>query len=80
MPTFFIVFGLRFFIYSEEHLPVHVHVQKGRAKAKFTLEPEVELFENKGLKAQELSLAKSIIEENREIIIAEWKKHLGKKK
>ena len=46
MPTFFIIFGLRFFVYSEEHLPIHVHVQKGRAKAKFYLEPEMKLVEN----------------------------------
>ena len=78
MPTFFIVFGLRFFVYSEEHLPIHIHVQKGRAKAKFQIEPEVKLIENKGLKVQEISLAKSLIEENKELIIKNWKEHLKK--
>ncbi|MBE6243946.1 MAG: DUF4160 domain-containing protein [Bacteroidales bacterium] len=28
MPTILFLFGLRFFFYSEEHLPVHVHVEK----------------------------------------------------
>jgi hypothetical protein len=79
MPTFFNAFGLRFFIYSEEHKPLHVHVQKGRAKAKFTVEPTIELVENSGLKAQEVSLAKSLIEENRKLIIERWNEHLNKR-
>ena len=78
MPTLFNALGLRFFIYSEEHLPIHVHVQKGRAKAKFAVVPNVELVENKGFKVQELSLAKSLIEENRELIIKRWEEHLNK--
>ena len=78
MPTLFIIFGLRFYFYSEEHLPIHVHVQKGKGKAKFVVEPEVELVESKGLKAQEISLAKSIVEENRDVIIERWKSHLNK--
>ncbi|MDR1779796.1 MAG: DUF4160 domain-containing protein [Tannerella sp.] len=75
MPTLFIVFGLRFYFYSEEHLPIHVHVQKGRGKAKFKIDPEVEFVESKGLKVQEISLAKSIVEENKELIMAQWRKH-----
>jgi hypothetical protein len=39
MPTLFIFFGLRFYFYSEEHLPVHVHVQNVDGKAKFNVEP-----------------------------------------
>ena len=76
MPTLFIIFGLRFYFYSEEHLPIHVHVQKGKGRAKFIVEPEVELVENIGLKAQEISLAKSLVEENREVIIERWKSHI----
>ena len=77
MPTLFSFFGLRFFFYSEEHLPIHIHVQKGKAKAKFVVEPNVELVENKGLKAQEVSLARSIVEENRDLIISRWKEHIN---
>jgi len=80
MPTFFNAFGLRFFIYSEEHQPIHIHVQKGRAKAKFIVVPSVEIIENKGLKSQELSLAKSLIEENQKLIIERWNEHLNKLK
>ncbi|GHS93453.1 hypothetical protein FACS1894139_07310 [Planctomycetales bacterium] len=73
MPTLFSFFGMRFQFYSREHLPVHIHVVKGKAVAKFALEPEVALVENNGLKSSEVKLAESIIEENRETIIANWR-------
>ncbi|MBO6247884.1 MAG: DUF4160 domain-containing protein, partial [Bacteroidales bacterium] len=49
MPTVFIVFGFIFRFYSNDHAPIHIHVIKGRARAKFTIAP-VELVENYGLK------------------------------
>ena len=56
MPTIFILFGLRFMFYANDHEPIHIHVVKGDAKAKFTIFP-VKLVENYGLKASELKLA-----------------------
>lgn len=73
MPTLFSIFGLRFYVFTEEHKPIHIHVRKGKAKAKFALEPNIKLLENQGFKDQEISLAKSLVEENKEIIIAHWK-------
>ena len=34
MPTLFTVFGIRFYFYLDEHLPIHVHVDCGGKKAK----------------------------------------------
>ena len=62
MPTIFIIFGYRFQFYSNDHTPTHVHVVKGRSKAKFNIFP-VELVDNKGFKPQEVKLIESIIEE-----------------
>jgi len=45
-------------------------------EAKFEVE-EVKLILNKGLKNKDIALAISIIEENREIIIAKWKEYHG---
>ncbi len=61
MPTLFIFFGLRFYFYSEEHLPIRIHVQIADRKAKFNVEPEIELVYNKGLKKKDLKLAEKII-------------------
>lgn len=73
MPTIFVLFGFRFMFYSNDHEPIHVHVVKGNAKAKFTIFP-VKLVENNGLKASELKLVESVIEENQEIIAEHWNK------
>ncbi len=77
MPTLFIVFGLRFYFYSDEHLPIHVHVQNSDGKAKFNVDPNIELINNKGIKAKDLKIAESIIIENKEIIIQRWKEFHG---
>lgn len=52
MPTILILFGIRFFFYSREHEPAHVHIETGDGRAKFEVDPEVRLVENKGVKKQ----------------------------
>ena len=76
MPTLFIIFGLRFYFYSNEHLSIHVHVKNADGEAKFEVDP-VKLVDNKGIKRKDISLAESLIEENKEIIIAKWKEYHG---
>lgn len=77
MPTIFILFGFRFMYYSNEHSPIHVHVTKGGARAKFALSP-VCLIENNGLKPSEVKLVESIIEENVEVIAEHWNNYFNK--
>lgn len=71
MPTIFVIFGFRFMFYSNDHTPIHVHVVKGGAHAKFTLFP-VEPVSNEGLKPSELRMVRAIIEENRDRIAEHW--------
>lgn len=80
MPTLFIIFGFRFLFYSNDHEPIHVHVIKDGHEARFQVEPEVILLENKGLKVSELRMAESVIEENREVIIARWQEYFQNKR
>lgn len=77
MPTILILFGIRFYFYSREHEPMHVHIETGDGRAKFELLPQVQLVENKGVKNKDIKLAESIIEENKELIINEWKERQG---
>lgn len=76
MPTLFIVFGLRFFFYSREHNPIHIHVQNADGEAKFEVETGV-LIQNKGMKPKDIKLAEALIEENKVLIIEKWNEHLG---
>jgi hypothetical protein len=45
--------GYRFFFYSNDHLPKHIHVEKAEKTAKFNLEP-IELVASKKFSASEL--------------------------
>ena len=79
MPTLFYYLGLRFHFYSNDHLPIHVHVSIDNLEARYQVYPEIKLIENRGLKPRELRLAEIAIEENKEIIIARWKEHFKDK-
>lgn len=72
MPTIFEIFGLRFFFFSDDHAPIHVHVVKGDDSAKIRIEPKIELVYNHGLKAKDLKRALELAEMYREDIIAVW--------
>ena len=60
MPTLFRAFGLRFFFYSNEHEPIHVHVQNAEGEARFNVE-KMGWIKNEGLKIKDLKLAESLI-------------------
>ena len=78
MPTIFIIF-FKFKFYSNDHTPIHVHVEKGGARAKYQLFP-IELIENYGFKTGELKLIESIIEENVETISEHWNNYFNNNK
>ena len=77
MPTIFMLFGLRFYFYVKDHEPIHIHVESSDGEAKFEIENEIELVYNYGLKPKDLRLAQSILEENKENFVNEWKKVFG---
>lgn len=80
MPTILTVFGLRFFFYSAEHEPVHIHVENADGVAKFEiLNGNVTLKSNSGLKSKDLKLAESLVEENKLNFEYEWVKYFGAK-
>ena len=74
MPTLLIIFGLRFYFYSNDHEPMHIHVQSADGVAKFEILDQVVVGSNSGLKNKDLKLAESIIEENLENFRNGWHK------
>lgn len=72
MPKIFEEDGYRFFFYSNEHRPIHVHVRRGGGEAVFEVERGVELRESQGLKVAELSKAEQLANEHRQLIIQRW--------
>jgi hypothetical protein len=77
MPTVFVKEGYRFFFYSNEHRPIHVHVRHGDGEAVFDVEELVALRESQNMKVSELSRAQQLAEEHRRLILEKWHEHLG---
>jgi Domain of unknown function (DUF4160) len=72
VPKIFEKDGYRFFFYSNEHRPVHVHVRYGGGEAVFEVEQGVELRASQGLKVRELAKAEELATEHRELILQRW--------
>jgi hypothetical protein len=72
MPTVFELFGYRFFFYSNENNePMHIHVDKGGAKAKYWISGIAEVY-SYGFKARERRDIKKLVIENADKIIEHW--------
>jgi Domain of unknown function (DUF4160) len=76
MLTVFKAQGYRFFFYSNDHLPVHIHVEKGNGTAKFNVNP-MELVQSKGFNAADLAEIRNLVITNEQLIINRWYKHFG---
>ena len=72
MPTLLNIFGLRFYFYSDEHAPIHVHIENSDGKAKINLVPEIEVVENKNIKSKDIKKALAIIDLYKEELIRSW--------
>ena len=78
MPEILRIFGLRFFFYSREHEPIHVHVKSADGNAKFDVLPEeILLVYNKGMKLKDIKCAEMVLEENKELAISKWNEYFG---
>jgi len=75
MPTLLDIFGLRFYFYSEEHLPIHVHIENADGKAKISLVPQIEIIENRNIKLKDLKKAMAVVELYKEDFIKAWKEY-----
>ena len=76
MPTIWIQDGFRFFFFSNEHEPLHVHVERGDSAAKFNLIP-ISLVKNEGMKNKDLKKAEAIITERQQEFISKWKSYFS---
>jgi hypothetical protein len=77
MPTLLNIFGLRFYFYSDEHAPVHVHIENSDGKAKINLVPETAVVENRNIKPKDIKKALAIIDLYKEEFISAWNEYHG---
>ena len=78
MPKVFDWNGYRFYFYSDEgdpREPMHIHIEKANADAKFWLSPEIELAYNHGFNARVIRLLAAVVENRRGEIERAWRGH-----
>lgn len=80
MPVILRYKGYRFFFFSNEGDPlgpIHIHIRKGCAIAKFWIVPEIRLAEAYDMSAVELRELWHIVDENRELIERKWHEYFN---
>lgn len=75
MPTALEKNGYRFYFYSNDHEPMHMHVEHGDGEAVFDISDEVALKKSEGMKVQELKEAEEIARENQDLLKGKWNEH-----
>jgi hypothetical protein len=78
MPTLLRKIGYRFFFYSNDHLPNHIHVEKENKTAKFNL-TELELINSRGFNASELQKIHKLVFEFAETFKNKWDEYFDNK-
>lgn len=71
MPTILISNGYRFFFYINDHLPIHIHVEKDNKTAKFNLEP-LKLVRSRKFNSSEMREIRNLVENNKELFKQKW--------
>jgi hypothetical protein len=75
MPTVFYFNGYRFFFFSNENdEPIHIHIEKAEASAKYWLEPIGEVY-SYGFTSKQRKEIKAIIESRINELKKAWNEH-----
>ena len=72
----YIVKWLNCFFYVNDHLPLHIHVEKAESTAKLNLEP-VELIKSKRFNAKEINEIRRLVIENLELFKIKWSEYFN---
>ena len=76
MPTILLIEGFRFFFYSNEHLPMHIHIEKAEKTAKVNIE-NIEVIKSTGFNSKDLKLISNLVLENQELLNRKWNEYFG---
>ncbi|MFA6137016.1 MAG: DUF4160 domain-containing protein [Sulfurimonas sp.] len=78
MPTVLRVDGFRFFFFSDEHLPLHIHVEKGDGYLRVELETFKVTDRYKFSQGDERKIV-AIINEHQQKLIGAWNEYFNHK-
>lgn len=78
MPTVLRINGFRFFFFSDEHLPLHIHVEKGDGYMRVELETLL-ITDNYKFSASDAKKILSIVKEHQIELIGAWNEYFNNK-
>ncbi len=77
MPTILKIDGFRFFFFSDEHTPEHIHIEKGDSYARIEL-AELKVTDSYNLNSKELKKLLKLVKENRDKLEGAWNEYFKK--
>jgi len=76
MPTIFKKDGFRFFFFSDEHTPKHIHIEKAEMYVRIEME-SLKVTDSYNITLKEIKKLQKIVEENKEMLIGAWDEYFG---
>lgn len=76
MPTVLRVDGYRFFFFSDEHSPMHIHIEKGDSYARVELET-LKVTDSYKISSKEINKLIKLVDENKELLRGAWDEYFG---
>jgi hypothetical protein len=74
MPTVLNIDGYRFFFFSNEHIPEHIHIEKGDMYARIELE-SLKVTDSYNANSKELKKMIQIIKQNKDKLLESWNEY-----
>jgi len=76
MPTVLRIDGYRFFFFSDEHLPKHIHIEKAESYLRIDLE-KMEVTDSYKLSSREVRKLLVLTQEHRTELLGAWDEYFG---
>jgi hypothetical protein len=74
LPTILKIDGFRFFFFSNEHSPEHIHIEKGDTYARIELE-SLKVTDSYNLDSKDLKKLVALVKKNREKLQGDWNEY-----
>ena len=74
IPTIFKIDGYRFFFFSDEHTPEHIHNEKGDAYARIEIE-NLKVTDSYNLNSKELKKLLKLVTDNKDRLQGAWNEY-----
>jgi len=74
MPTVLRINGYRFFFFSDEHMPQHIHIEKADSYVRIVLDT-LEVTDSYKISKKEIGKLVKLVEENQEVLKGAWNEY-----